>query len=238
VNGRISIHDGGFSVERNGHVIGVRWNGYVDILIDDHYCFTAHVLSSVYKRLISPLINGIAGDDVIDCLALIVSKYRSARVRSKYVTALAYIGPGVKKWIGKRPSAYLKRRADLVYIRKKEKPDDPPSKYLLAFLCNNGWIVVDMTVRGVYACVRDDNGSHFFVFGCCKDLFAIALAELLPSLKEDLRNIQHLRDYGFLEEWAGGPWVISHLLEKIPMEWWRPLDIEALIVEQEIKRIT
>jgi hypothetical protein len=238
MDGRISTHDKGISIEYNGHVIRVGWSRYVDIFVDNHYCSTVHVSSSVYKRLIKPLINGVAGDDVIDCLALIASTYRSARARSKYVTALAYIGPGVKKWIGKRPSAYLKRRADLIYIRKKEKPDDPPSKYLLAFLCNNGWIVVDMTVRGVYACVRDDDGSHFFVFGCYKDLFAIALAELLPSLKEDLRNIQRLRDYGFLEEWAGGPWVISHLLEKIPMEWWRPLDIEAMIIEQELKRIT
>jgi len=237
VSGRISTQ--GISVEHSGHVIEVRWKGYIDVFIDGHYCFTAHVSSSVYKRLIGSLINGAASDDVIDCLTLIVSKYRSTRVRNKYAIALACIGPNIKKWMEKRPGAYLRREADLAHIRIGNKLEGEGSEYLLAFLCNNGWIVVDMMDKKVYACIRDDEGTRLFifclVFSCYEDLFTIVLAELLPSLKEDLRNVQRLGDYGFLG--YSDPWAISDLLKKIPKEWWIPLDIEALIIEQELKRI-
>jgi hypothetical protein len=238
VSGRISIHSRGISIERNGHAIEVSLKGYIDVFIDGHYCFTAHVSSSVYRRLVGSLINGVASDDVVDCLTLIVSKYRSARVRNKYAIALAHIGPSIKKWIEKKPSAYLKRNADLAHIRIGNRLEGEPSKYLLAFFCKNGWIVVDMIDREVYTCIRDDEGLRLFIFRLVssyhEDLFTIMLAELLPSLKEDLRNVKRLEDCGFLR--YSDSWAIRSLLNKIPKEWWIPLDIEALIIEQELRR--
>jgi hypothetical protein len=31
--------------------------------------------------------------------------------------------------------------------------------------------------------------------------------------------------------------MIDDLLEKLPKEWWRPLDIEALVLERELRRL-
>jgi hypothetical protein len=128
------------------------------------------------------------------------------RARMKYVTALAYIGPSIRKWVGKSPRAYLKRKADLVHV-------SPPYKYLLAFICNNGWIIVDMKFETVYAYVLDGDEPSLFIFNCYKDHFDIALAELLPALKEDLRNIQYLRYYGF--DGGDSPKLVSRMIKSL-----------------------
>jgi hypothetical protein len=96
-----------------------------------------------------------------------------------------------------------------------------------------------MKFETVYAHIRNEGEPNFYIFDCYKDHFDIALAELLPALKEDLKNIQRLNSFGF----DGGDrrlpisWVIDRILEKVPMEWWRPLDIEALVLEQELRRL-
>ena len=237
MSGRVFINEEGVFIERNGHMIHVGWfrskgRRFISISIDGNHCLTLRASATIYNLLIEPLAIGAVGDDVIECLKLIASTYRGMRTRMKYATALAYIGPSIRKWIGKNPRAYLRRRADLIHV-------SPPYKYLLAFICNNGWVVADMKFETVYAHIRDEGEPNFYIFDCYKDHFDIALAELLPALKEDLRNIQCLNSFGF----DGGdrrlpiPWVIDRILEKVPMEWWRPLDIEALVLERELRRL-
>jgi hypothetical protein len=237
LSGRVFVNEEGVFVERNGHMIHFKWfrrkgRRYIAIYIDNDHRMTLRPSSIIYNFLIEPIVKGVAGDDVIDCLKLIASTYRGMRAHMKYVTALAYIGPSIRKWIGKSPRAYLKRKADLVYV-------SPPYKYLLAFICNNGWVIADMKFETVYAYTRNEGEPIFYIFDCYRDHFDIALAELLPVLKEDLRNIKRLDGLGF----DGGDrhwpisWVIDRLLEKIPMDWWRPLDIEALVLERELRRL-
>jgi hypothetical protein len=237
LSGRVFVNEEGVFVERNGHMIHFKWfrrkgRRYIAIYIDNNHRMTLRPSSIIYNFLIEPIVKGVAGDDIIDCLKLIASTYRGMRTRMKYVTALAYIGPSIRKWIGKNPRAYLKRKADLVHV-------SPPYKYLLAFICNNGWVIVDMKFETVYAYVLDGDEPSLFIFNCYKDHFDIALAELLPTLKDDLKNIQRLDSLGF--EGRGGPrwisWAIDDLLEKLPKEWWRPLDIEALVLERELRRL-
>jgi hypothetical protein len=237
VSGRAFVNEEGIFVERNGHMIRFEWfrsrgKRFISIYIDNDRCMTLRSSSTVYNFIIEPIVKGVVGDDFIECLKLIASTYRDMKTRTRYVTALAYIGPSIKKWIGKRPRAYLKRKADLAHV-------SPPDKYLLAFICNNGWIVADMRFETVYAYIRSDGEPNFYIFNCYRDHFDITLAELLPVLKEDLRNIRRLDGLGF----DGGDyrwpisWVIDRLLEKIPMEWWTPLDIEALVLERELSRL-
>jgi len=192
---RVFINEEGVFVERNGHVIHVEWfkskgRRFISISIDGNHCLTLRASATIYNFIIEPIIKGVVGDDVIECLKLIASTYRGMRARMKYATALAYIGPSIRKWIGKSPRAYLKRKADLIHVR-------PPYDYLLAFICNGGWIIADMKFETIYAYIRSEGESSFYIFDCYKDHFDIALAELLPALKEDLRNIQRLNSLGF-----------------------------------------
>jgi hypothetical protein len=182
--------------------------------------------SKIYKRIITPLVNGVASEDVLDCLRLIKSAYRDVRTYTKYVEALADIGSNIKKWIGKRAGAYLRHRADLIY--------KDASRKLLAFLCKNGWIVVDTSYGYAYACVRKDGRYSLVKF----DYEPIILADLLPELKHDLTIIERIRNK--LEDKfydCDNRWLIKQIIELIPREWWRPLDIEALILYHELRRL-
>jgi hypothetical protein len=138
------------------------------------------------------------------------------------VEALANIGINVKRWIGRRPGAYLKRQADLVY--------EDGVKKLLGFLCNNGWIVVDMKYKDVYACIKCNDEHRLAMF----NYDPITLADNLPALRNDVRIIQFLTD-----EYHKQPdyWLIKTVIETIPKEWWRPLDIETLILEHQLKQL-
>jgi len=211
------------SIKCNGHIIGIVWSGWgsiLDIYIDDKFLMAIYASYKIYDNVINPLING--NEDVLDCLKLIALRYRDIRTRTKYVEALANIGINVKKWIGRRPGAYLKHQADLVY--------EGESKKLLGFFCNNGWIVVDVRYKDAYACIRQ-NGEHSIAK---LDYAPITLADKLPALKHDLRIIQFLSD-----EYQERPnyWMIKIILETIPKEWWRPLNIEDLILEHQLKQL-
>jgi hypothetical protein len=222
-------------INYNEHVIKIvdRGRGYFDIFIDGHR-LTIRPSFVVFTSIIKPLENGTLGDDIIECLKLIASTYRDECVRTKYVNALACMGSNIKKWIGKSPHLYLRCKADLVHITPSSE------KYLLAFLCKNGWFVVNMSSLAVYAYYRDDDKTSFSLFTCdLEGPFDIILAELLPALKEDLRNIQYLRYYGF--DGGDSPKLVSRmiksLLNNIPKEWWKPLDIESLILEYALRQL-
>jgi len=233
---RVFINDEGIFVERNGHMIRFKWfksrgKRYISIYIDNDHCLTLRPSSAIHNFIVEPIIKGVAGDDVIECLKLIASTYRGMRTRMKYATALAYIGPSIKKWIGKNPRAYLKRKADLIHVR-------PPYEYLLAFICNGGWIIADMKFETIYAYIRSEGEPNFYTFDCYKGHFDVVLAELLPSLKEDLTNVHRLNSLGFEGNIRPLPisWIIDRILRRIPMEWWNQLDIGALVLEQEFRR--
>jgi hypothetical protein len=240
MEGWVSIDDKKISIERGGHKVEVMWwdgwSNYFSLWVDD-VNMLIYGWSDVYKRIVEPLVNGTAGEDVIECLKLIALSYRDKRTRSRYVAALAYIGPNVKKWIKRKPGTYLKRKASLVYRHRGSGFDDS-DEYLLAFFCKNGWMVLDMLCYDVYAYVRDGQGLNcFMAFGGYRDCFSIVLAELLPSLKKDLRNIERLKDCGF-DGWSDDSWKIMRFLKTIPKEWWSMLDIEALMVEQELRHLS
>jgi len=238
MEGWVSIGDSDVSVERGGHKIRVHWYGYsswIGLYIDDAYL---HVRGSqkVYKNVVEPLVNGVLSEDAIRCLKLISMTYRDCRTRDKYVYALACLGPSVvTKWIGKRPGSYLRNRADFAYRREKEKRDDPPSVDILVFFCENGWMVLDMKRCHVYAYVRDEDGG-LLVYDGIRDYFSVVMVEMLPLLRRDLRNVKRLKEYGF-DDWDIDkyPWWVKSLLEIVPKEWWRMLDMEALLVEQELR---
>jgi len=170
-----------------------------------------------------PLVNGLVYDDVIDCLKLIASTYKDVRTRTKYVKALTYIGANVKKWIGRRAGAYLRNQADLIH------------KKLLAFLCRNGWIVVDLSHKSAYACIKQDDGYHFVRFGYF-DYTPIILADILPELRHDISSIKRLLGEECYEA-TNTHWLTKFILELIPKEWWKPLDIDALILEYQLKQL-
>jgi hypothetical protein len=105
---RVFINGEGVFAERNGHVIHVEWfkskgRRFISISIDGNHCLTLRASATIYNFIIEPIIKGVVGDDVIECLKLIASTYRGMRARMKYATALAYIGPSIRKWIGKKP---------------------------------------------------------------------------------------------------------------------------------------
>ena len=211
------------SIKCNGYTIGIVWSGWgsiIDIYIDDNFLMAIYASYKIYDNVINPLING--NEDVLDCLKLIASRYRDIRTRTKYVEALANIGMDIKKWIGRRPGAYLRRQADLVYGDGKKK--------LLGFLCNNGWIVADIKYKDVYVCIKRNDGYSIARL----DYDPIMLADKLPALKHDLRIIQFLSN-----EYHEQPsyWIIKTVLETIPEEWWKPLDIEAMILEHQLRRL-
>jgi hypothetical protein len=210
------------SIKRNGYTIKIWWSGWssISIYIDDKFLMAIYVSYKIYDNVINPLIDG--NEDILECLKLIASRYKDIRTRTKYVKALANIGVNIKKWIGRRPGAYLKRQADLVYENETKK--------LLGFLCNNGWIVVDIKYKDVYACIERNGGYSIARL----DYDPITLADKLPALRHDLRIIQFLSD-----EYQERPnyWMIKIILETIPKEWWKPLDIDALILEYQLKQL-
>ena len=229
----ITVGERKISIRHNGHVISIIWYGqyssYFVVCIDD-VNIPMYGSSKIYKRIITPLVNmlanGVINDDILDCLRLITSAYRDVRTYTKYVEALADIGPNIKKWIGRRAGAYLRRRADLIY-------KDGPKK-LLAFLCKNGWIVVDTSYGYVYACVKKDGRYSLVKF----DYEPIVLADILPLLKHDLTSIERIRskiEDKFYD--CDDYWLIKQIVELIPKEWWRPLDIEALVLEHELRQL-
>jgi len=241
MDGWVSIGDSDVSVERGGHKIRVHWYGYsswIGLWVDNAYL---HVRGSqkVYKNVVEPLVNGVLSEDAVRCLKLISMTYRDCRTRDKYVYALACLGPSVvTKWIGRKPGLHLRNKADLSYRREKEKWDDPPSIDILVFFCNNGWMVLDMKRCDVYAYVRDEDGG-LLAYGGIRDYFSMVMAEMLPLLKRDIRNVKRLGDCGFSNYHpANYPWWVKHLLEIVPREWWKLLDIEALLVEQELRRLS
>ena len=211
------------SIKCDGYTIDIVWSGWgsiLDIYIDGKFLMPIYASYKIYDNVINPLING--NENILDCLKLIASRYRDIRTRTKYVEALANIGINVKKWIGRRPGAHLKRQADLVY--------EDESKKLLGFLCNNGWIVVDVRYKDVYACIKRNGGYSIAKL----DYDPITLADKLPALRHDLRIIQFLS-----VEYQERPnyWMIKIILETIPKEWWRLLNIEALILEHQLKQL-
>jgi hypothetical protein len=210
------------SIKRNGYTIKIWWSSWssISIYIDDKFLMAIYASYKIYDNVINPLIDG--NEDILECLKLIASRYKDIRTRTKYVEALANIGANVKKWIGRRPGAHLKRQADLVYENETKK--------LLGFLCNNGWIVVDIKYKDVYACIKCNDGHRLVMF----DYDPITLADNLPALRNDVRLIQFLTN-----EYHKQPdyWLIKTMLESIPKEWWRPLDIETLILEYQLKQL-
>jgi hypothetical protein len=241
MEGWISIGDGVLSVERGGHRIRVQWYGYsswVGLCIDDAYLQVRGSLK-VYKNIVEPLVNGVLSEDAIRCLKLISMTYRDCRTQDKYVYALACLGPSVvTKWIGRKPGLHLRNKADLSYRREKKKWGDPPSIDVGVFFCSNGWMVLDMKRCHVYAYVRDEDGG-LLAYSGPDDYFSIIMAETLSLLRRDLRNVKRLKEYGF-DDWDIDkyPWWVKNLLEIVPKEWWRMLDIEALMVEQELRHLT
>jgi hypothetical protein len=238
VEGWLSIGDGEVSVERGGHKIRVHWHGcssWFGLWVDDkHLCIRTS--QKVYKNIVEPLVNGVLGEDAVRCLKLISMTYRDCRTQDKYVYALACLGPSVvTKWIGRKPGLHLRNKADLSYRREKKEWDDPPSVDILVFFCNNGWMVLDMKRCDLYAYVRDEDGG-LLAYSGPDDYFAIIMAEALPLLKRDIKNVKRLKEYGF-DDWdiAKYPWWVKNLLEIVPREWWRMLDMEALLVEQELR---
>jgi len=222
----ISVGERKIAAKCNNHVICIMWNSEYSsrfiIYIDDKV-ISLYGSNRIYERIVTPLVNGLVDDDVIDCLKLIASTYKDARTRTKYVKALTYIGANVKKWIGMRPGAYLRNQADLIH------------KKLLAFLCRNGWIVVDLSREAAYACIKQDDGYHFVrfgYFGC----MPIILADILPELRHDVRSIKRLLGEECYEP-TNTHWLIKFILELIPKEWWKPLDIDALILEYQLKQL-
>jgi hypothetical protein len=224
---KIFIGERKVSIKCNNHVIKIVWSGWlggaIDIYIDDKFLMTVYGSSEIYKNVINPLVNGVVSDDILDCLKLIASTYRDKKTYTKYVRALARIGINVRKWIGRRPGAYLRRRADLIHV-------SPPNKYLLAFICNNGWIVVDVTYEDVYACIKRNDEHRLVMF----DYDPITLADMLPELRRDV-SIVELIAWGYL--WDKTYRIIINLLKTIPNEWWRPLDVESLILEYQLKQL-
>jgi hypothetical protein len=222
----IIVDEQKISIKRNDHVISIIWYGrYFVVYIDDVH-MPLYGSSKIYKRIITPLVNGVVSDDILDCLRLIKSAYRDVRTYTKYVEVLADIGPNIKKWIGKRAGAYLRHQADLIY--------KDASRKLLAFLCKNGWIVVDTSYGYAYACVRKDGRYSLVKF----DYEPIILADLLPELKHDLTIIERIRNKLKDEFYdCDDRWLIKQIVELIPKEWWRPLDIEALILEHQLKQL-
>jgi hypothetical protein len=242
MEGWVSIGDGDVSVERGGHKIRVQWYGYsrwVGLYIDDAYLQVRGSLK-VYKNIIEPLVNGVLSEEAIRCLKLISMTYRDYRTRDKYVYALACLGPSViTKWIGRKPGLHLRNKADLSYRREKKKWGDPPSIDILVFFCSNGWMVLDMKRCDLYAYVRDDSDGGLLAYDGIRDYFSMVMAETLPLLKRDIRNVKRLGDCGFSNYHpANYPWWVKHLLEIVPREWWKLLDIEALLVEQELRRLS
>jgi hypothetical protein len=223
---KISIGERKVSIKCNNHVIKIVWSygwgGRFSIYIDGILLMTLYGSTKIYENVINPLVNGF-GDNILECLKLIASTYRDERTYTKYVNALARIGINVKKWIGRRPGAYLRRRADLIHV-------SPPNKYLLAFICNNGWIVVDVAHEDVYACIKQNDGHHLVMF----DYDPITLADMLPELRRDVSIIESIT-WGYL--WDKTYRIITDLLETIPKEWWRPLDVETLILEYQLKQL-
>jgi hypothetical protein len=229
----VTVGDRKISIKHNGHVISIIWygqyGGYFVVCIDD-VNIPMYGSGKIYKRIITPLVNmlanGAINDDILDCLRLIKSAYRDVRTYTKYVEALADIGTNIKKWIRRRAGAYLRHRADFIY--------KDGSKKLLAFLCRNGWIVVDVSYEYVYACIRKDGQYSLVKF----DYEPIILADMLLELKRDMTFIERIRDKlkdKFYD--CDDRWLIKQIVERIPREWWRPLDIEALILEHQLRQL-
>jgi hypothetical protein len=225
----IHAYDKMVSSKFGDHEVKVYWwpeSTRITLAVDNKAVVACDADVVIYERIVDPLLNGDASEELIDCLTAIYVRVRWAKNVDRYVRLLAFMGPQTTmKWIEKRGRAIpqLRRMADLNHAT------------MLGFLCRNGWVVFNIDTHQFYARLTDKEKLVFGKMdGYCGD---ILLCEHLQKLREEVGVVYELykKEMCTIYYTYGEERLLGIFLRDIPTEWHEKLGLDVLAVEQALK---